>query len=125
MSAPVKGHTLWLIADGYIPPKSSGELESHESICVLNCTEEDAELKMTVYFEDRPPLENIREVVPGRRTRHIRTSTLSSSGGEGIPAGVPYALEVESNVPVLVQYSRLDATQPANTLMTAIGYPVK
>jgi hypothetical protein len=123
MSAIAKGHVHWLIADGYIPPVSSGDLESHESICVLNCYEQDAELTMTVYFEDRPPLENIKAVVPGRRTKHLRTSLLRA-GDEAIPVGVPYALEVVSTVPVVVQYSRLDATQPANALMTAIGYPV-
>lgn len=118
-----KGHKLWLIGDGYIPPLSSGELESHESICVLNCQTEAAELTITVYYEDRDPLENVKVTVPGRRTLHIRTSSLEA-GGERIPAGVPYAMEVESTVPVVVQYSRLDATQPANALMTSLGYPI-
>lgn len=118
-----KGHKLWLIGDGYIPPTSMGELESHESICVLNCQGEDADLVMTVYYEDRDPLENIKLTVPARRTLHIRTSSLQSNG-EFIPVGVPYAMEVESSVPVIVQYSRLDATQPANALMTSLGYPV-
>lgn len=118
-----KGHTLWLIGDGYIPPVSSGDLESHESICVLNCYEQDADLTMTVYYEDRDPLENIKVTVPARRTLHIRTSSLQAHG-ESIPVGVPYAMEVESNVPVIVQYSRLDATQPANALMTSLGYPI-
>lgn len=117
------GHKLWLIGDGYIPPNSMGELESHESICVLNCQEQDAELTMTVYFEDRDPLENVQVRVPARRTLHIRTSSLQAHG-EFIPVGVPYAVEVESSVPVVVQYSRLDATQPANALMTSLGYPV-
>lgn len=118
-----KGHKLWLIGDGYIPPHSMGELESHESICVLNCQEQDAELTITVYFEDRDPLENVVATVPARRTLHIRTSSMQADG-EYIPVGVPYAMEVESSVPVIVQYSRLDATQPANALMTSLGYPI-
>ncbi|WP_019535430.1 sensory rhodopsin transducer [Paenibacillus ginsengihumi] len=117
-----KGHTLWFIPDGYIPPTSSGELESHESICVLNCGHEDAALSITVYFEDRPPIERIEAVVPGRRTMHIRTAGLSKDG-ERIPKGVPYAMEVESTVPVIVQYSRLDSTQAANALMSVMAYP--
>ncbi|MDF2963279.1 MAG: anabaena sensory rhodopsin transducer [Paenibacillus sp.] len=116
-----KGHTAWYFPDAYIPPHSSGELESHESICVLNCLREDAEILITVYFEDREPIEDIQVTVPGRRTWHIRTSSLTKNG-EKIPVGVPYAISLESSVPVIVQYSRLDATQPANALMTAIGY---
>ncbi|TDF91244.1 sensory rhodopsin transducer [Paenibacillus piri] len=116
-----KGRTAWYVPDAYIPPHSSGELESHESICVLNCMEEDASIAITVYFEDRDPIEHIEVTVPARRTRHIRTSSLAKDG-QTIPVGVPYAFSLESSVPIVVQYSRLDATQPANALMTAIGY---
>lgn len=119
----LKGSTLWMIPDGYIPPVSSGDLESHESICVLNCNAAAAQLSLTIYYEDRPPLENIAVIVEGKRTKHIRTSTLSKDGRR-IPAGVPYAIEVESDLPIIVQYSRLDSTQPANALMSTMGYPI-
>jgi hypothetical protein len=42
-----------------------------------------------------------------------------------IPRGVPYAIRIESSVPVTVQYSRMDTTQPALSLMTAIAYPAE
>lgn len=117
------GHKRWYIPDGYIPPESSGTLTSHESICVLNVNEEAAHLEITVFFEDRSPIEKIEVTVPGRRTYHIRTSSLERAG-EKIPVGVPYALEVASDIPVIVQYSRLDATQPANALMTTVAFPI-
>ncbi|CAG7657251.1 sensory rhodopsin transducer [Paenibacillus allorhizosphaerae] len=123
MSELQKGHRLWYIPDGYIPPESTGSLESHESICVLNCHHEDARLWITVYFEDRPPIERIEVRLEGRRTKHIRTSELAKDG-ERIPKGVPYAMEVESSIPVIVQYSRLDSTQAANALMSVMGYPL-
>ena len=47
----------------------------------------------------------------------------AQSEGMLIPKGTPYALEVESNLPIIVQFSRMDATQPANTLMTTMAYP--
>ncbi|MFD0670193.1 sensory rhodopsin transducer [Cohnella sp. GCM10027633] len=119
-----RGHKLWYIPDGYIPETSSGSLTSHESICVLNCGTEDALLRITIFYEDREPLEDIMVVVPGRRTRHIRTSSLQRDG-RTIPAGVPYAIEVASDVPVIIQYSRLDATQAENTLMSVIAYPIQ
>jgi hypothetical protein len=123
MTATV-GAKRWFIPDGYIPPVSTGCLISHESICVLNRNEEPANLRITIYFEDQPPIEGIEAVTAGRRTNHIRTSTLQKDG-RSIPPGVPYAIEVESDIPVLVQYSRLDATQPANALMSVIAYPAE
>ncbi|MGG4552881.1 sensory rhodopsin transducer [Paenibacillus humicus] len=124
MEVQAKGHRFWVIPDGYIPPDSRGELVSHESICVLNCGETQARLGITVYYEDREPLEGIEAIVEGRRTRHIRTSSLES-GGERISAGVPYALTVESDVPVIIQYSRLDTTQPELALMSVMAYPIE
>ena len=119
-----KGEKHWIIPDGYIPPKSSGLLESHESICVLNCSSELAELEVTIFFEDREPIEQITVQVEGRRTKHIRTSSFERNG-EKIPAGIPYAIELTSNIPIFVQYSRLDATQSENALMSVMAYPVK
>ncbi|WP_274650433.1 sensory rhodopsin transducer [Paenibacillus humicola] len=113
----------WVIPDGYIPPNSTGELESHESICVLNTGGVDANITINVYFEDRAPLEDMTVVVPAKRTLHIRTAGLRS-GTEAIPKGVPYAAELFSDVPVYVQYSRLDSTQPANALMSVVAFPV-
>jgi hypothetical protein len=119
-----KGETSWFIPDGYIPEKSSGELESHESICILNCNEEIAHILVTVYFEDMDPIENIPLTVNGKRTNHARTRLLQKEG-KSIPVGVPYAMEVSSDIPVIVQYSRLDSTQAANSLMTTMAYPLK
>ncbi|WP_068504962.1 sensory rhodopsin transducer [Paenibacillus kribbensis] len=119
----LRGSLFWVIPDGYIPPESRGELLSHESICVLNCGNRAAKLSIDIYFEDREPLEGLIEVVEGRRTRHIRTATLEKSG-ERIPTGIPYAITVISDVPVIVQYSRLDTTQPELALMSVMAYPV-
>lgn len=120
--AASKGKTHWFIPDGFIPPDSSGNFQSHESICVLNCDEKEATLTITVYFEDREPLENVIYTVTGRRTKHIRTTWLKNGQGETIPEGVPYALEIESDLPVIIQYSRLDSSQSELALMTTIGY---
>lgn len=118
-----RGEKHWFIPDGFIPPSSTGELISHESVCVLNCSSEEALISFTIYFEDRDPIEDILVVVQGRRTKHIRTSSLQKNGAS-IPVGVPYAIEVNSDIPIIVQYSRLDSTQAENTLMSTIAYSV-
>jgi hypothetical protein len=118
-----RGEKVWYVPDGFIPETSSGRLVSHESVCVLNTSSEEALLRFTIFFEDREPIEDIMMVVPGRRTRHIRTSSLRKDG-QPIPAGVPYAMEIVSDIPVIVQYSRLDSTQAENALMSVMAYPL-
>lgn len=119
-----RGEKHWFIPDGFIPPDSTGELTSHESVCVLNTSSEDALIRFTIFFEDREPMEDILVVVKGRRTKHIRTSSLMKNGAP-IPVGVPYAIELSSDIPIVVQYSRLDSTQAENTLMSTMAYPIK
>ncbi|QMV43594.1 sensory rhodopsin transducer [Cohnella cholangitidis] len=117
------GALAWIIPDGFTPVRSSGLLESHEAICIVNCTTDRATVNVTVYFEDDNPIENIQFAVEGQRTKHVRTDALEKQGMK-IPKGVPYAMKVESDTPIVVQYSRMDATQAENTLMTTMAYPV-
>jgi len=63
-------------------------------------------------------------VVPAERTRHLRLDRAEQIGGFSVPVGVPYAIRVRSNVPITVQYSRLDTTQAQCTLMTTMAYPL-
>jgi hypothetical protein len=116
------GARVWLVPDGYIPPHSTGQLPSHEAICVLNCGGEEARLSISFYFEDRDPIRDLRVTVGSERTRHIRTDLSEHLDGAEIPRGVPYAIRVESDVPVTVQHSRLDTSQEALALMTTVAY---
>ena len=118
------GHRIWAVSDGYIQPKSIGEAESHDGLCVLNSGDEDAHLDITLYFADREPMTNIFASCGARRTIHIRLDRLQDGKGEKVPAGVPYSLVVESDVPVLIQHTRVDTSQNAMALMTTLGFPV-
>lgn len=120
-----EGTHIWLIPDGFIPEESSGAQPSHEAICVLNVSKEEAELSVSFYFEDREPMKNVRVRVPPERTRHIRTDFPEHLGGAEIPRGVPYAARVESSVAVTVQHSRMDTSQKALALMTTMATPAK
>ena len=51
----VLGRTTWVIAEGYIPPDSTGpapQMLSHETACILNPGDRDATVRITVYFAD-------------------------------------------------------------------------
>lgn len=123
MAKRAVGAKLWLIPDAYLPTRSTGRLKSHESTCVLNLGRRPAVVKLTAYFEDREPMDGFRVVCPPRRTIHVRLDTLKDARQQSIPAGVPFALKVESSADVVVQHTRLDCTQPALALMTTIAFP--
>ena len=125
MSKRSVGAKLWLIPDCYLPEKSTGGMESHESTCVLNLGAKTAAVNLTAYFEDREPIKGLRATCPPQRTMHIRINALKNSKGESIPAGKPFALKVRSNVRIVVQHTRLDTTQPALSLMTTMAFAAK
>lgn len=119
-----EGKKTWLIPDGFWPTISNGVYPSHEAICVLNTGDVDAELDITLYFEDREKMNGFRAVCPAERTHHIRMDRLKDVNGNPVPAGVPYAMMVRSNVDIIVQYSRMDTTQSEMALMGLLAYPV-
>ena len=116
------GKKEWVIPDGYLPQKSSGDFVSHESICVLNTGGNDASISITVYFEDREPMESFSAVCCAKRTNHIRLDKIVDTIGNKIPVGIPYALEIKSDYPIVVQHTRMDTTQSEMALMTTMGY---
>jgi hypothetical protein len=122
MGEPI-GHRRWAIAEGYIPGWSNGpepELESHETACLLNAGDRDAHVRITVYFKDREPAGPYEVTVPAERTLHLRFNALEQP--EAIPHDTEYASVIESDVPIVVQHSRLDSRQDANALLSTIAY---
>ncbi len=116
------GKNTWLIPDGFMSDTKKGEFVSHEAVCVLNISGENANIKLTVFFEDSEPLKNFCAVCENERTNHIRLDKIKNSEGISIPKNKPYAVLVESDRPVVVQASRLDVSQPEYSLMTTIAY---
>ncbi len=122
MSPPV-GHRRWAIAEGYIPGWSNGpepQFTSHETACLLNASDEEAHVEIMVYFSDREPAGPYRVTVPARRTQHLRFNELEDP--EQIPTDTDYASVIESDVPIVVQHSRLDSRQAENALLSTIAY---
>ena len=117
------GHTRWAIAEGWIPAWSHGpapELTSHETACILNACDRDANVRITVFFADREPAGPYHLTVPARRTLHQRFNDLTDP--EPIPVATNYAAVIESDVPIVVQHTRLDSRQAENALITTIAF---
>lgn len=124
-TAPIEplGAKRWAIAEGYIPAYSHGpepQFTSHETVCILNTTERDALVSITIFYSDREPAGPYRVTVPPRRTRHVRFNDLTDP--ESIPLGTDFASVIESDVPIIVQHTRLDSRQAENALLSTIAY---
>lgn len=117
------GKKIWAIPEGYIPSWSTGpepEFTSHEAACILNTSDSDAHVELTIYFADRPPVGPYRLTVGAKRTRHFRFNNLSDP--EKIPLGLSYSSVFVSDVPVIIQHTRLDSRQSENALLSTIAY---
>jgi hypothetical protein len=116
------GKLRWAIAEGYIPEGSHGPeaMQSHETACILNANDSDATVEIRIYFADREPAGPYRVIVPARRTAHVRFDKLADP--EPIPRATEYASTLESDLPIVVQHTRLDSRQAENALMTTLAY---
>ena len=119
----VIGRKLWAIAEGYIPSESSFSdraLVSHETACILNAGARDAHVAITIFFADREPIGPFRITVKARRTLHLRFNDLSEP--QEIPRDTDYASVFESDVPIVVQHTRLDSRRAEVALLSTMAY---
>jgi hypothetical protein len=117
------GKRRWAIAEGWIPERSNGpepELLSHETACLLNAGDTEAHVEITIFFSDRDPAGPYRLTVPPRRTMHVRFNNLDDP--EPVPLATDYASVIESDVPIVVQHTRLDSRQAENALLSTIAF---
>ena len=120
----MSGKKQWYIVDGYRPsptPDPAAVYDGHESIMILNPNAEDAHVLISVYFEDRDPVEDIPYLVPAKRIRCFKSHEKEVLGGLEIGVGVQYSMQIKSDVGVVVQYGRLDVQQPNMAYMALMA----
>ena len=118
------GRTQWAIPEGFIPSESLAgadrPLVSHETACILNAGETVAKITITLHFVDRAPVGPYHVEVPGQRTLHLRFNELTDP--EPVPRDTDFASLIVSDVPIVVQHTRLDS-RPANfALMSTMAF---
>ena len=121
----MSGKKEWYIIDGYRPspaPDPRAEYVGHESVMILNTNDVDAHVLISVYFEDRDPVENIPLTVPAKRVRAFKTDEKETLGGLQIDVGVQYSMVLKSDVGVHVQYGRLDVQQSNMAYMALMAH---
>ena len=103
------GKRLWVFADGDLPPQpeGAGEPKAHEALMVVNDNDVPARLRITLLFEDAEPKGGLSLTVPAKRVNCFRMDKPIWGSDYVIPFG-QYALIVESDVPVVAVFGRLD-----------------
>jgi hypothetical protein len=117
------GRTRWAIAEGYIPSRSSFSdpaLISHETACILNAGDREAHVRLTIFFADREPLGPYRITVAPRRTLHLRFNDLKDPAP--VPHDTDYSSVFESDVPIVLQHTRLDSRHAEVSLLSTMAY---
>ncbi|HTV37638.1 MAG TPA: sensory rhodopsin transducer [Xanthobacteraceae bacterium] len=117
------GRKLWAIAEGYIPSQSSfleHALISHETACILNATDQAAHVRITVFFSDRDPVGPYQVTVAARRTLHLRFNDLEDPAP--IPRDTDFSSVFESDVPIVLQHTRLDSRHAEVSLLSTTAY---
>ena len=78
-------------------------------------------MEITVFYKDREPVGPYRVTVSAHRTLHQRFNDFTDP--EPIPVATDYASVIQSDVPIVVQHTRLDSRQSENALLSTIAFP--
>lgn len=118
------GRLAWVVPDGWLPPAGGeGDLVNHESLMILNTGAAPAAILIDLYFSDRAPVIGLPIRVEAERIRAIRLD-LEGDLGYAIPRAVQYALRIRANVPIIVQYGRMDVRQPNLAYYGTMAHPI-
>lgn len=115
------GSRIWAFPDGDLPPAGDKEPYGHEALMIINLNKKTATINAKVYFEDCAPFDDITIEVEAERVICLRLDKPIGKQGYQIPQG-QYALIIESDVPVVAHFGRLDVRQPNLSYYSIPGY---
>lgn len=118
------GKLDWAFSGGRIPFDSTGEepmFNSHDKISVLNTTNSTAALEIFLFYENEAPVGTYEVEVKPQRLRKIRINDLIDPAAVQLEKN--YGCYIRSNVPVVIQFSRMHTGQRANAIMGTMAFP--
>ena len=68
------GKKVWIFPDAELPPVGVNCIPGHESVIITNTGDEDAHIKITLFYTDKEPVEDICVTVGAKRVRCLRTN---------------------------------------------------
>jgi hypothetical protein len=117
------GRRTWAIAGGHIPLESRGpepQSTSYDRICLLNTADADAHVALTIVYADVDAVGPYRLCVGARRVRHVRFNDLIDP--VAMELDVDYSVLVNSDRPIVVQFSRQDTGSAERALLGTLAY---
>ncbi len=120
------GSRVWYVADGWIPLKEAKKdpgYEGHEALIILNHNDKKAKISMDIFFEEKEPIENIELEVMPKRVKCFRMDNPNDIGGVKLNRLKQYGLRIKSNIEVIIQFGRMDVTQPNLAYMGYLAFP--
>ena len=111
-----------IIPDCELPQAGEGVLKSHESVIIVNDNDKDVKIKVTLFFVDTPCYDKIEWTVKAKSVRCFRMNNPDDMSGYKVPYDTQYAMKVESNGKIVLQYGRLDNRQTNLAYYTTLGY---
>lgn len=112
------GKREWVVPGGRIPLRSTGDepaMTSRDELRLLNASDENAAVVITVHYGDRDPIGPYEIEVAARRLRRVRVNDLIDP--LPVPLETDYALVIRADRPIVVQFTRCD-TSSAKTATT-------
>jgi len=116
------GKKSWIVPDCELPQAGEGVLKAHESVIIVNDTKKTAKIKVTLYFADKECYEGIEWIVESKKVKCFRMNNLEDMCNFIVPFDTQYAMKVESNVKIVLQYGRLDNRQTNLAYYTTLGF---
>lgn len=118
------GQYKWVIPGGRIPFETTGKepyLLSQDKISVLNMNENDVELTMTVFYSNSETVGPFKLTVKANRVRKVRVNDFI----DPFPIDLErdYALIIEANKPLVIQFTRMDTGNKKGALMGGMAFP--
>jgi hypothetical protein len=117
------GKKEWAFSGGNIPVQSTGkepDFVSQDKLAILNSTGQEASIKITLFFSDNEPVAEYELKIKQERVKKFRVNDLIDP--QAIPLGVPYGALIQSNVPVVVQFTQQNTGQNKLAIMGTLAY---
>lgn len=111
------------ISAGWIPARGCGpepEFTSRDYLSLLNAGDEVANVRVMVVYATRDQVGPYRLAVAPRRMRRVRINDLIFP--EAVRLEEAYGLTIESDQPVVVQFTRMDTRAKANAGLMAMAW---
>jgi hypothetical protein len=117
------GHKQWVIPGGNIPFRSTGRepgFLSQDTIAILNPNKKNVGIQLKIYFDSREPNENYKLKIGRERLLKFRVNDLIDPFP--VPLEETYALVIEAEEPVVIQFLRMNTGQKNLAIMGTIAF---